>query len=118
MLGFIAVPYDNGQYSIHMNYAKAWNLIGYEGSDISNTSPFMAAYGNYMLILQIKMQLSLQMATPQFKDVGDIQFATVLFKTEGIGNGISNYLDKTTAFASFAGSKTDPNEKNVRVIRV
>jgi type II secretory pathway component PulJ len=28
MLGFIAVPYDNGQYSVHLNYAHAWNLIG------------------------------------------------------------------------------------------
>jgi hypothetical protein len=53
------------------------------------------------------------MATPSFKDVGDIQFATVLFKTEGIGNGISNYLDNTKAFASFAASKTDPNEKGM-----
>ena len=109
MLGFIAVPYDNGQYSVHLNYAKAWNLIGYDGNDISNTSPFMVAYGTYLNNPTNQNAAALQMATPQFKDVGDIQFATVLFKTEGIGNGISNYLDKTVAFASFAGSKTDPN---------
>ena len=83
MLGFIAVPYDNSQYSIHTNYAKAWNLIGFNGT------------------------------SPDFKDVGDIDFATVLFKTEGIGNGISNYLDNSIAFASFAASKTKPNDKGM-----
>ncbi|MDX9901815.1 MAG: DUF3373 family protein [Aliarcobacter sp.] len=82
MLGFIAVPYDNSQYSIHTNYAKAWNLIGFNGT------------------------------SPDFKDVGDMDFATILFKTEGIGNGISDYLDNTVAFASFAVSKTNPNGNN------
>eukprot|EP00481_Brizalina_sp_1-RS-2013_P001049 TRINITY_DN2501_c0_g1_i1.p1 TRINITY_DN2501_c0_g1~~TRINITY_DN2501_c0_g1_i1.p1 ORF type:complete len:148 (-),score=31.14 TRINITY_DN2501_c0_g1_i1:80-466(-) len=44
-----------------------------------------------------------------FQDVGDIDYATILFKTEGIGDGITDYLDDTTAFASFAMSKTNPN---------
>jgi hypothetical protein len=30
LLGLIAVPYDDGQYSVHTNYAKAWNLIGFD----------------------------------------------------------------------------------------
>ena len=89
MLGFIAVPYDNGQYSVHMNYAKAWNLIGFDGQSLSN-------YQN-------------SGTAPSFKDTGDIEFATILFKTEGIGNGISDYLDNSIAFASFAASKTNPN---------
>ncbi len=110
MLGFIAVPYDNGQYSVHMNYAKAWNLIGFD-QDSLNT--FNGAYRTYNTTPDVGNAYALQVATPQFKDVGDIQFATVLFKTEGIGNGISNYLDKTVAFASFAGSKTDPNTKGM-----
>jgi hypothetical protein len=38
-----------------------------------------------------------------------MDYATILFKTEGIGNGISDYLDDTIAFASFAMSKTNPN---------
>ena len=111
MLGFIAVPYDNGQYSVHMNYAKAWNLIGFDGQSLQN---FGTAYSNYMGDpTDVNNAYALQMATPSFKDVGDIQFATVLFKTEGIGNGISNYLDNTKAFASFAASQTDPNEKGM-----
>ncbi len=109
MLGFIAVPYDNGQYSVHMNYAKAWNLIGYDGNDISNTSPFMAAYATYRNNPTNQNAAALQMAMPEFNDVGDIEFATILFKTEGIGNGISDYLDNSVAFASFAASKTNPN---------
>ncbi|MCG3707491.1 DUF3373 family protein [Aliarcobacter butzleri] len=82
MLGLIYVPYDDGQYSVHMQYSHAWNLIGF------NTQP-------------------------TFEDVGDIDLATVLFKTEGIGDGISDYLDNTTAFASFAMSKTNPNSKGM-----
>ena len=89
MLGFIAVPYDNGQYSVHTNYAKAWNLIGFDGQSLSN-------YQTSNIV-------------PEFKDSGDMDFATILFKTEGIGNGISDYLDNTIAFASFAASRTNPN---------
>lgn len=89
MLGFIAVPYDNGQYSVHTNYAKAWNLIGFDGQSLVD-------YQNNNI-------------APEFKDSGDMDFATILFKTEGIGNGISDYLDNTIAFASFAASRTNPN---------
>jgi hypothetical protein len=106
MLGFIAVPYDDGHYSVHMNYAKAWNLIGFDGTSLNN---FNTAYGAYSVAPSANTAYNLQMATPSFQDVGDIEFATVLFKTEGIGNGISDYLDNTIAFASFAASKTNPN---------
>ena len=122
MLGFIAVPYDNGQYSVHFNYAKAWNLIGFDGQSLQNFGGAYQNYtdtrDNYMNGLATLSELNdsafgMNMAAPQFKDVGDIQFATILFKTEGIGNGISDYLDNTKAFASFAASKTDPNEKGM-----
>ena len=102
MLGFIAVPYDNGQYSVHMNYAKAWNLIGFNDATTYGMMGFSDA--------QITgMGLNLADKDNAFHDMGDIDFATVLFKTEGIGNGISDYLDNSVAFASFAASKTDPN---------
>lgn len=106
MLGFIAVPYDNGQYSVHLNYAKAWNLIGFDGQSLQN---FNNAYGGYMMAPSANTAYTLQTMTPSFKDVGDMDFATILFKTEGIGNGISDYLDNSVAFASFAASKTNPN---------
>ena len=114
MLGFIAVPYDNGQYSVHMNYAKAWNLIGFDGQSLKNFNDAYGAYNPaYGGTMNATTAYNLQMATPEFKDVGDIQFATILFKTEGIGSGISDYLDNTKAFASFAASQTDPNEKGM-----
>lgn len=109
MLGFIAVPYDNGQYSVHMNYARAWNLIGFDGQSLNN---FNTAYYNYNYGINkytADTAYALQTAIPSFKDVGDIDYGTVLLKTEGIGNGISDYLDNTVAFASFAMSKTNPN---------
>ena len=49
MLGFIAVPYDNGQYSVHFNYAKAWNLIGFDGQSLQN---FGGAYQTYQSAYQ------------------------------------------------------------------
>jgi hypothetical protein len=109
MLGFIAAPYDDGQYSVHMNYAHAWNLIGFDGQSLQNFNNAYAAYNPaFGGSANANTAYALQMATPAFKDVGDIDYATILFKTEGIGNGISNYLDNTTAFASFAASKTNP----------
>lgn len=85
MAGFIFVPYDDGQYSIHTNWAYAWNLIGYDASN--------PATG--------------------FHDFGDFELANIVFKTYGIGDGISDYLDETTAFASFAMSKTHPGTRNM-----
>jgi hypothetical protein len=114
MLGFIAVPYDNGQYSVHMNYAKAWNLIGFDQSSLNTFNGAYVAYNPlYGGTPNATTAYNLQMATPAFKDVGDIEFATILFKTEGIGNSISDYLDNSIAFASFAASKTNPNEKGM-----
>jgi hypothetical protein len=86
MLGLIFVPFDNGQYSIHTNYAKAVNMIGFTYSDITD--------GNN--------------TNNKFKDVGDLELMTAMVKVDGIGDGISDFLDETTFFASFAQSKTDP----------
>ena len=110
MLGFIAVPYDDSQYSVHLNYAKAWNLIGFDAQSLNK---FNNAYGGYTMNPSASTAYNLQINTPEFKDVGDIEFATILFKTDGIGNGITDYLDNSIAFASFAGSKTNPNEKGM-----
>jgi len=106
MAGFIFVPYDNGQYSVHMNYARAWNLIGFSGSAIQG---YQAAYGAYAAAPSATTAYNLSAATPAFNDVGDMDLATVMFKAEGLGNGISDFLDNTTVFASYAMSKTRPN---------
>ena len=106
MLGFIAVPYDNGQYSVHLNYAHAWNLIGYTNNHLGAYQTAMSTANTPSKVMDAYSNLS-------FNDVGDMDFATVLLKTEGIGNGISDYLDDTIAFGSFAMSKTNPNNKEM-----
>jgi len=113
MAGIIAVPYDDGQYSVHMNYARAWNLIGYKGSDIMPGSAFQTAYAAYQTSPTNTNAAALQMAMPAFNDVGDIDLLTAMFKVEGIGDGISDFLDNTTVFASAAMSKTRPNAKGM-----
>jgi len=85
MLGFIFVPYDDGQYSIHTNYAKAYDLIGYDVNAAGKVDPTLG-----------------------FKDFGDMDLATVFFKADGIGDGINDYLDDSIFFASYAWSKTHP----------
>ncbi|OPX26418.1 MAG: hypothetical protein B1H07_04390 [Campylobacteraceae bacterium 4484_166] len=94
MAGVIAVPYDDGQYSIHMMYAKANNLIGY---DVNGTGQMRQADGTYGAI-------------PAFTDHGGMSWMTGAIKVEGIGNEITDFLDDTTFFISFAQSKSDPDE--------
>ena len=91
MAGFILVPWDNGQYSVHMNYAKAWNLIGMKNRDGDPTRP----------------------DTGKFEQFGDMQFFTTMFKADGLGDGINDFLDDTIFFASYAMSKTDPNSNEM-----
>lgn len=91
MAGFIFVPYDDGQYSVHTNYAKAWNLIGNQ-----DRAPQDGTADN----------------NGKFYNFGDMELATIMFRSYGIGNGISDFLDETTFFASYAMSKTEPNPGN------
>ncbi|MDB2405694.1 DUF3373 domain-containing protein [Arcobacteraceae bacterium] len=97
MYGFLFVPWDNGQYSIHTNWARAENLIGFasngagywNGTAYSPTGPF------------------------KFKSFGDMDLLTVMAKAEGIGDGISDFLDDTKLFASWAQSTTRPKSADV-----
>jgi len=93
MIGFIFVPYDDGQYSVHTNYAKAVNLIGFTNTELAKGNPACPTYGQKMV----------------FQDTGDITLATAMLKVDGIGNEINDFLDDTTFFASYAQSKTSPN---------
>ena len=82
LAGLIVTGYDNGQYLFKAQYYYAHNLI-----DIVN--PLNYASG--------------------FKEVGNMHSATALFKVEGIGNEINDYLDDSIFFASVAATQTDPN---------
>jgi hypothetical protein len=105
MYGFIFVPWDNGQYSIHTNWARAENLIGFDQASIM---AFGAAQGAYMAAPSATTYANMMFAAPQFKDHGDMDLLTVMAKAEGIGDGISDFLDDTRMFASWAQSKTNP----------
>ena len=110
MYGFIFVPYDNGQYSLHTNWAQAKNLIGFNGTELQN---FQTAYGTYLQDLSdgsvdAQNAVNLELATPRFRNVGDMEMFTALFKADGIGDGINDFLDDTQFFLSWAQTKTDP----------
>lgn len=82
MAGIIVVPYDDKQYSTGFQYTYANNLI-----DTNTPDP-----------------------TSGFKTVGGLHTATAFAMVNGIGDGISDFLDDTTIFMSGALSKTDPYE--------
>jgi len=85
MIGMIFVPYDDGQYSLHTNYAKSRDMIGFDKNQAGQIDPSLG-----------------------FKDFGNLDLATVMVKADGIGDGINDFLDDTILFASYSQSKTDP----------
>ena len=87
MYGFIFVPWDNGQYSVHTNWAKAVNLIGYSAADLADGTS----------------------SGDSFSSVGDLTLFTTMFKAEGLGDGISDFLDDTNFFISYAQSTSNPS---------
>jgi hypothetical protein len=101
--GFILVPYDNGQYSVKTETVWAFNLMGfmptgevavYDGDGDSNLSTGQAyqkwGYGYSM------------------QTVGNYFGENIVFAADGIGDGISDFLDGTKAFVSYAFSQTRP----------
>jgi hypothetical protein len=83
--GFIFVPYDDSQYALWLQAVKAWNV---EGMIDKNNPNSMAVVGNAYGV-------------------------NALFKATGIGDGISDFLDDTNAFISFAMTQTDPNKNGM-----
>ncbi|MDD2651955.1 MAG: DUF3373 family protein [Sulfurimonas sp.] len=79
MVGMIFQPYDNGQYSVMTKWYRGFNVPGYK-ADFSGLESF-----------------------------GDMDGMAISFKTDGIGDGINDFLDETVLFASFAASTTRPN---------
>ncbi len=94
LFGFIFVPYDDGQYSVHTTAFKAWNLPGYFAQEyvwdprVNNYLPNFQKFG--------------------LVQGGDMYGAAISFLAQGIGDGINDFLDDTNAFISFAWSKTVP----------
>jgi len=83
--GFILVPYDDGQYSLKTESIWAWHVQGYQFKKDANSS------GTTM------------------KDFGDYFGFNAVFAANGIGDEISDFLDDSKAFISYAFTKTNPN---------
>lgn len=121
--GFIFQPYNDGQYQVISQFAKAMNLIGFTKD---NMAPFMGVMGgytpnsfmNYMMsgdptalsAIAPEDMMGYQMGyMPQFRDLGNMYYGTVTFMANGIGDMINDFLDDTKFFASFSFSQTEPN---------
>lgn len=104
--GFIFVPYDDGQYSIHSMFFKAHNMIGFTNGDMGS---WQTAYGKVNNGTATVNDLATYMGGIPFHNVGNLYGGTVMVMANGIGNGWSDFLDNTTVFASWAYSKTQPN---------
>ncbi len=92
MLGLIFKPYDDGQYSVMTKWYRGFHVPGMNMVGMNNPgTPQQAPVYN-------------------MQTVGNMDGAAISGKIEGIGDEISDFLDETIIFASFAWSKSDPNK--------
>ena len=87
--GMIFVPYDDGQYSLKAEVVKAWNVRGLAIPPTPDMTPDQLLMG--------------------MKALGGYFGYNILLNANGIGDEISDFFDNTTAFISFAQSKTLPS---------
>jgi hypothetical protein len=109
LAGFIFVPYDDGQYSVHSMFFKAHNMIGFTQYDMYK---WQAAAGNLNGLggaAPAATDVAIYMNGIPFHNVGNLYGGTVLAMANGIGSGWGDFLDNTTAFVSYAFTKTQPN---------
>ncbi len=116
LAGVIFVPYDDGQYSLTTTAFRAFNLIGFEYGFAPGRGGFVT--NNFANKIDITNPMGparpgdAYMFAPKFSTVGDMDGAAVSFIANGIGDGISDFLDDTVFFISYAYSKTRPSGSN------
>jgi len=91
MAGLIFVPYDDGQYSIGMQFTGASNMPG-QNMNMNPASGYPMG------------QLT------NLTTVGDLYTGTMHAMVNGIGDEWSDFLDDTTFFISGAMSRTNPDD--------
>ncbi len=84
LVGAIAKLYDDGQYVAFAKYYRAFDVIGMD----MRTDPTMPSLATY----------------------GDMDGADIALQINGIGDEISDFLDETIIFASYAWSQTVPKD--------
>lgn len=102
LAGLLMQLYNDGQYKVMSNIFQGWNMMGM-GLDITMSDPTSSS-GTYT------------MAPNRFHDVGDMTGGSLSLQVDGIGEDISNFLDDTIFFASFAMMRTDPNGNTVNTL--
>lgn len=107
LAGLILQFYDDGQYKLLGNYFVAKNLMDMDIDGIAVIPKYDA---------QGRMIGSINRPSFSFKDVGDMTGGALSLQVNGIGDGISDFLDDSIFFASFAFSKTKPNNNKLGAI--
>ncbi|GAX87145.1 conserved hypothetical protein [Lebetimonas natsushimae] len=102
--GFLLIPYDDGQYSLKTETVWAFNLQGFE-MQVPN---YEMAKNQFNQALAYNMDLTGTSVPAKMDTLGNYFGENVVFAAQGIGDGISDFLDNTTAFASWALSQTRP----------
>ncbi|ARU50098.1 DUF3373 family protein [Sulfurospirillum diekertiae] len=85
LAGLLVQLYDNGQYKVMANYFKAWNMM--------DINPMTSNFNTGQIF---------------FGDVGDMTGGSLSVQVNGIGDGISDFLDDSIFFLSYAFNQTDP----------
>ncbi|MEA3384102.1 MAG: DUF3373 family protein [Campylobacterota bacterium] len=122
LAGFIFVPYSDGQYSVETTMFKANNLPGFTMANGTVQSDFSITGGDGMVgaIAPVwntsdgtfmGVQGTSMNGDVAMKTMGDLSGAAISFKADGLGDGINDFLDETTFFASWAQSKTNPDNE-------
>jgi hypothetical protein len=109
LAGFIFVPYDDGQYSVHSMFFKAHNMIGFNQQEMMTWQAAAGDLNGLGTMAPTATDVAIYMNGIPFHNVGNLYGGTVMAMANGIGNGWSNFLDNTTAFVSYAFTKTQPN---------
>jgi hypothetical protein len=90
LIGVIFKPYDNGQYSVMTKFYRGFSVPGMAMNPAYDGTPTNGP----MMMMQT---------------FGDMDGAAISAKVEGIGDEITDFLDETIIFASFAWSQTNPD---------
>jgi len=90
MVGFIFTPYDDGQYAVKATWYRGFSVPGLYATTIDGATGAPTAY--------------------TMESGGNMDGAAVSFKVEGIGDEWSDFLDETIFFASYAYSKSHPED--------
>jgi hypothetical protein len=125
MAGFIFVPYDDGQYSVQTTFYRGFNVPGFDmanGTMVNNDDGTFSFTGNTGMVGTVApawdgsgnfagVQAGTINSSMQMVNMGDQDGAAISFMANGIGDGISDFLDDTILFGSFAWSKSRPSNE-------